>query len=305
MKRIINAIKDFLKTHRKSLIISAGVLMSFSVVSGVFIYNNSIQNKKEKELLSRIDNLEEQVKKEDKLSEKGENDTNSVDSKNKETETGRGSVDVNTKGEVGAESNGTVKDNANGGINTNVESDELVVLSSNGIKGINYGRFGECLTVVSLTIDNWREYIDVLTYNEEFVRKDEFGEVISSGIATNRVLGVKTNKYYYFENCLIELKNVKTQATTIYSFLGKGLEGWGNKMSEDFNLNDYECTRIKGKIYFVDLPKEVIYAPLPEWGYACGFMIIGTGMESPYEIQKEIKRIYPNGAEDWEEKYMK
>lgn len=316
MKRIINIIIDFSKTHKKSLVIFTSALILLGVICGVFIYNNGVQNKKEKELLSRIDNLEEQIKKEDELSEKNESDTNSADSQNKETETGTGNTGTNSNEENGTQSNSTVinkneettkdssenRENKTENFNTgtgssenvsgsttssgNVESNELVVLSSNGIKGINYKRFGECLTVVSLTIDNWRDYIDVITYN------------------TRRELGIKTNKYHYIEKCRFKLKHIETQETIDWSFPDTSTR-WGEGLAENFNLDDYECTEIKGKIYFVDFPSGVIHTPLPEWDYACGFMIIGSGSEAPYEISPQIKRIYPNGVEDWEAKYMK
>lgn len=307
MKRIINIVIDFSKTHKKPLVIFTSALISLGVICGVFIYNNGVQNKKEKELLSRIDNLEEQINKEEELSEKDKSDINSADSPNKEIETD--STGINSTEEVETQNNNTTTNqkeeatkNSNENISTGagsnenvsgsaggsgiIESNELVVLSSNGIKGINYKRFGECLTVVSLTIDNWRDYIDVITYN------------------TWREFGIKTNKYHYIEKGRLKLKHIETQETIDYSFPATS-DRWGGGLSEDFNLDDYECIEIKGKIYFVDFPSGVIHTPLPEWDYACGFMIIGSGSEAPYEISPQIKRIYPNGVEDWEAKYMK
>ena len=105
MKRIINIIIDFSKKHTKPLVIFTSALISLSVICGIFVYNNGVQNKKEKELLSRIDNLEEQIKKEEGLSEKDESDTNSADSSSKEPETDN--TDINSKEEVETQNNNT------------------------------------------------------------------------------------------------------------------------------------------------------------------------------------------------------
>lgn len=324
MKRIINIIIDFLKTHKKHLAIFTSALISLGVICGIFIYNNGVQNKKEKELLSRIDNLEEQIKKEEELSEEDENDTNSADSPSKENETD--STDINSKEEVETQSNNTTTNKeesskssngtktestdtlppspgpgesidssmgkpTSGGSNegdtsgVGEGSDELVVLGRNGIKGINASRFGECLTVVSLTTNNWKTHIS------------------STQIGEATVLVGKTDKYYRVEKCRLELKHIETGEVIVYSFPDK--YDSGGELPKDFNLNNYECTSVTGKIYFVNLPKEAIYTPLPEWDYNCGFMINGFGGERPYEIQSKTGRIYPNGVEDWEAKYMK
>ncbi len=311
MKRIINIIIDFSKKHTKLLVIFISALISLGVICGIFIYNNGVQNKKEKELLSRIDNLEEQIKKEEELSEKDESDTNSADSPNKETETD--STDINSKEEVETQNNNTTtnktgstdtlppspgtspsiggmdktgSDSNEGDICVGEGSNELVVLSSRGIQGINLDRFGECLTVVSLTIDNWRDYIEVITDN------------------SLREFGIKTNKYHYAEKVNFQLKHIETQETIDCSIRTAPFF-FGNGLSQDFNLDDYECTEIKGKIYFVNLPNGVIHTPLPEWNYPCGFMLIGTGIEEPYEISPQTKRIYQNGTGDWDKRYMK
>lgn len=312
MKRIMNIIIDFSKTHKK-IVVFVSVLISLGVICGIVIYTTGVQDKKEKELLSRIDNLEEQIKKEEDLSEKDESDTNSAESPNKETETD--STDINSKEEVGTQNNNTTtnktgstdilppstspsidggKDKTGGESNegdtsgVGEGSDELVVWSS-GIQCINLDRFGECLTVVSLTIDNWRDYIDIITKN------------------SIREFGIKTNKYHYVEKVHFKLKHNETQETKDCSI---STSPWGpmgeyNGLSEDFNLDNYECTEIKGKIYFVNLPNEVIHTPLPEWNYSCGFMLVGSGIEEPYEISPQTKQIYPNGTGDWDKRYMK
>lgn len=178
-------------------------------------------------------------------------------------------------------------------------STKPLVVENDGVKCINSERFGECLEVIELTLDNWKDYIDVITYSEEIVNKDAFGEVISTETEVHHVFGVNTELYYYYEDVAIELENVETCEKTIYEFTGQG-----NSVSEDFDLSKYECTRIKGKIYFVDLPEEVIYSPLPEWNYKCGF-ILESGYDSkPYAING-ARAIGKNGREQWDEDYMK
>ena len=312
MKRIINIITDFSKTHKKSLVIFTSVLISLGVICGIFIYNIGVRKKKEKELLSRIDNLEEQIKRED-ISAKDESDANNADAPNKETETD--STDISPKEEVETQINNSTtnekeettkgsNENKTEDVETNTESSgnteasELVVLGRDGIKGINYSRFGECFTVISLTIDNWSDYIDVLTYNKG---------IVPTEIVEETVLVAKTDKYYRFEKFLIQLKNNETGEIILYAF-NDDCWGQGDKLPKDFNLKNYECVGITGKIYFVNIPEEVIYTPLPHWGYACGFVLItpSYSTEKPYKIQSETRRIYTNGgSEDWEIVYMK
>jgi len=120
---------------------------------------------------------------------------------------------------------------------------------------INQERFHEILTTVELTVENWTEYIEVCTYTEEIVKKDDFGEVISTETRTHYELGVKNNHYYHFRDFVIELKNKATGELEIY----KGDAGNGPEVSADFALDGYECTRIKGTLYLIDVPAEAIF----------------------------------------------
>lgn len=75
MKNITGIIKNFIKAHHKSIIVSVAFLLSLATVGGILIHSNNIHNKKEKELLSRIASLEEQIKEYDELLKDNESDT--------------------------------------------------------------------------------------------------------------------------------------------------------------------------------------------------------------------------------------
>lgn len=75
MKNITDIIKNFIKVHQKSIIVSAAFLLSLGTVGGILIHSNNIHNNKEKELLSRIASLEEQIKEYDELLKDNESDT--------------------------------------------------------------------------------------------------------------------------------------------------------------------------------------------------------------------------------------
>lgn len=85
-----NTIKNFIKTHRKLIITITIGTISLGAIGGIFVYNNSIYNKKEKELLSRIASLEKQLKEYDELikDNKTETDIDNLENEgidNKET----------------------------------------------------------------------------------------------------------------------------------------------------------------------------------------------------------------------------
>lgn len=71
-----NTIKNFIKTHQKLIITITIGTISLGAIGGIFVYNNSIYNKKEKELLSRIASLEKQLKEYDELIKDNKTETN-------------------------------------------------------------------------------------------------------------------------------------------------------------------------------------------------------------------------------------
>lgn len=120
---------------------------------------------------------------------------------------------------------------------------------------INIDRLADILEIVELTTENWKEYIKVYSYSIEKVETNAFGEVTSSETNTYYQLGAGNERYHCFENVAIELKNKATGELTIYEFNYAGEDD----IPEDFDLNNYECTRIQGKLVFADLPEESLY----------------------------------------------
>lgn len=135
------------------------------------------------------------------------------------------------------------------------ETEGLVLTDEeDGYRFINQERFHEIVEVVELTLDNWRDYIAVCSYTKETVEKDAFGEVISTQSQTIYELGVKGEKYYCLE-ITIELKDKTTGELTVYTTAKDDAV----EVKESFDLEQYECTRIKGKVYLIDVPQEAIW----------------------------------------------
>lgn len=164
--------------------------------------------------------------------------------------------------------------NTNGSTNTDrtsqTEGEPLIIQNpDNGKPMINASRFNELVEKVELTTENWMDYIEVCTYTVKTVEKDAFGEIISTETNICYELGVKGDKYYYFYNFAIELKHKTTgEKMPILS------EVEGNVC-----LDEYECTRIKGTLYLVDIPDEAI-AVYPDIGvreFSVGFSDISYG----------------------------
>ena len=117
---------------------------------------------------------------------------------------------------------------------------------------INQERVGEIMESVELTTDNWADYIGVCTFTKEIVTKDTFGEVISEISEPHTVLGARQERYYHLRDFAIELQDKATGETRI-------IEGQFEELDEGFDLSRYDCTRIKGTIYFLDVPEEAIW----------------------------------------------
>ena len=119
---------------------------------------------------------------------------------------------------------------------------------------INQERFSEIYTVVELTTENWQDYLEVYSWEHTTTETDAFGEVTSQNTVTKHSIGAKGGKYYYFINFAIELKNKETGELASYF----GMVGQATWL-ENFSLDQYECTRIKGTLYLIDIPEEAIY----------------------------------------------
>ena len=141
-------------------------------------------------------------------------------------------------------------------INTPQTDSSALVLHDDDIGVyINQERFHEIVTTVELTVENWAEYIEVCTYTKEVVTKDAFDEIVSTETVIWYELGAKNEQYYHFRDFVIELKNKSTGELETY----RGDASNGPNVSEDFNLDEYECTRIKGMLYLIDVPEEAIF----------------------------------------------
>lgn len=151
-------------------------------------------------------------------------------------------------------SNETVDDADNNNTETgdNTTENPVLLYDHNGDPYINKMILPDLVEAIKLTTENWREYIKAYTYDIETVEKDTFGEIVSSETTSHYRLGAGNERYHLFDGVAIELKNKATGELTIYEFSYDGVS-----ISADFNLEDYECTRIQGNLYFLNFPDEV------------------------------------------------
>ena len=126
--------------------------------------------------------------------------------------------------------------------------------------------------IVELTTENWREHFKVYycsySYDEEKVEYDTFGDVVSTEIITHEkagyVFGAGNARYHWYSQVAIELKDKATGETTIYEFGNSNPDDLF--LEEEIDLDNYECTRVKGSIYYWDwaigtLPAETVLSP--------------------------------------------
>ena len=198
----------------------------------------------------------------------------------------------------------TKDNNVDSGDNTNIitgeDNAEAVLTEKEGIVCIREDKFSDILERVELTTENWKDYIRYYSYDEKIVYKDDFGEIISTETVAHYCLGAGNERYHQFQDVVLELKNKETGELTTYNF---ELFGHTNTydVSMDFNLDDYECTRIKGRIYFVDIPMEALHSPLPDWGYDTGFFLCTEYSTTPYQVDAATKGISRNGSGSWDD----
>ena len=146
-----------------------------------------------------------------------------------------------------------------GGANTNTtasqEEDIVLYNEEEGYVFINQKRFSELYTVVELTTENWQDYLEVYSREPTTTETDAFGEIVSQETKTKYAIGAKGGKYFYTQGLAIELKDKETGELMTRSVInGEQLD-----VTKDFSLDQlYECTRIKGTLYLIDLPEETI-----------------------------------------------
>lgn len=176
-----------------------------------------------------------------------------------------------------------------------------VLVEKDNMVCIKREKFSELLERIELTTENWKDYVHFYSCDEEVVHKDAFGEIISTETITHYCIGAGNQRYHQFQDAIIELKNKETGELTIYNL------GYDNtcEVPEDFNLDNYDCTRAKGRLYFVDIPLEALHSPLPalgyDWGYDTGFYLVTKGMTTPYRVNAATKGIEQNGGASWDD----
>ena len=126
---------------------------------------------------------------------------------------------------------------------------------------LNSARAGEIFERYELTAENWREYLKAYTYQVETVKKDAFGEIVERETVKVTMLGCGTERYYGLSGAL-ELKHKQTGELVTYRFYGQPVF-----LDENFNLDDYECSRIQGYVYFANIPEELIIKSETRSGY--------------------------------------
>ena len=154
----------------------------------------------------------------------------------------------NNSTEQGEQSGGEMQNDDNASTN-----EMLVVSGTDGTPALNGNMVGNYIECVELTVDNWREYLKVYTYDVEVVEKDAFGEITNTEVVEVFCLGYGNNRYHSFE-AIIELQHKETGETL---FANMEL-GYVFLLASDGNLDEYECTRIQGNIYFFNFPEEVL-----------------------------------------------
>lgn len=134
----------------------------------------------------------------------------------------------------------------------------MVIPGFEGTPALNAALVKEHITRVELTVDNWKEYIKEYSYEVEVIERDAFGEITNTEKVTLYRLGYGTGKYY----CLSATVELKHKETGKIILLGESLpvnlvKDIGAVSRAPYHLDEYECTRIKGYIYFINYPDEV------------------------------------------------
>lgn len=180
-----------------------------------------------------------------------------------------------------------------------------VITGFDGTPSLNRNLIGEHIDRVELTVDNWNEYIKEYSYDVEIIEKDAFGEITGSEKITVYRLGYGTEKYHCL-SATIELKHKETgEIVTLGTLLASNIvEDICAIKFEPWNLEEYECTRIKGYMYFIDYPDEVIEEVLNKYDrwsayYAnAEIKITNSSFEGSWDVDCEAKVIESN-SDDW------
>jgi len=147
-----------------------------------------------------------------------------------------------TNGETGNINGTTSSDETNTTAgNTSEAKTPWVIYDRKGIPYVNKDKMAETLEIVELTTENWRTYIKVYSCNE-----------------TDYRLGAGNERYHQFnKDFSIELKHKETGEVVAYEWSYYSGQG-GPFVSADFDLDNYECSKIGGRIFFFNLPEEFV-----------------------------------------------
>ncbi len=182
-----------------------------------------------------------------------------------------------------------------------------VVSGFDGTPALNLNSVDKHITRIELTVDNWKDYIKEYNYDIKMVEKDAFGEITKEEMVTVYRLGYGTEKYHCL-SATIELKHKQTgEIITFGAALASNIvEDIYAVRFEPFNLDEYECTRIKGYIYFVDYSDEVIDEVLNVYDRQSAYLpnasinVSSSSFEGTWYVDYEAKVIESN-SDDWKD----
>lgn len=186
-------------------------------------------------------------------------------------------------------------------------SEKDVVTGFDGTPALNLNTVDEHITRVELSIDNWKDYIKEYSYNVQIIEKDAFGEVTKSETLTVYRLGYGTEKYHCL-SAVIELKHKQTgEIITFGQRLSTNIvEDIAAIRLQPFHLDEYECTRIKGYMYFIDYPEDVMEEVInvhDRWSYIYANASIAVGNDShegTWNVDLDAK-VIRSQSDDWKE----
>ncbi len=160
---------------------------------------------------------------------------------NSNSKTTNGETDISnpTNGETTNTNDTTSSDNSNTTEGNNSEAETpWIIYDRNETPYVNKDKMVETLEIIELTTENWRNYIKVYSSNDVEYR-----------------LGAGDERYHQFsKDFTIELKNKETDEVVTYEWSND--YGVGLLVSADFDLNNYDCLKVGGSIFFFNLPEE-------------------------------------------------
>lgn len=177
--------------------------------------------------------------------------------------------------------------------------------TGNATPALNLNVVNKHISRVELTVDNWRDYIKEYSYDVEIVEKDAFGEIVKAENITIYRLGYGTEKYYCL-SATIELKHKQTgEIVTFGERLPTNLvEDICAVQYKPFQLNEYECTRIAGYMYFIDYSEEVmkevlkVYDRGTIYGGNASITVSKNGFDGVWNVDCDAK-VIESRSDNW------